>query len=107
MSSPAEAGACRRGRSPEAPPVWAVRVVKACVVGLLLLPLTTLLWLCTHAPRPGDTVDETLRAFAVTASVGASMAATVSYLTHRYPPVPQEPPVIEVGDGPGGPAERG
>ncbi len=107
MSSAAEVGACRQGRDPEAPPVWAVRVVKACVLGLLLLPLTSLIWLCTHAPRPDDTVDETLRAFAVTASVGASMALTLSYLTHRYPPVPREPPTVAAGAGPAGPAERG
>jgi len=70
----------------KAPPHWAVVVVKACVVGILLLPLTTLLWVLLY--QPTETSDLGPIAFMVVVGLGAAMFSCAAFLTSTYPRVP-------------------
>jgi hypothetical protein len=72
----------------EGPPHWAIAAVKACVVGMLLLPATTLLWLVATSVWPAETSAVAPIAFALTGVVAVSLFACVTYLTGAYPPVP-------------------
>ncbi len=67
-------------------PHWAVVVVKICVVGMLLLPITTLLCLRLFF---GPTVDPDFRPLMLVAgSIGLwiGMYATATSITSTYPP---------------------
>ncbi len=70
----------------KAPPHWAVVVVKICVIGILLLPLTTLLWVLLY--RPTETSDLGPLAFMVIVGLGVGFFSTAAFLTSTYPRVP-------------------
>jgi hypothetical protein len=76
----------RRAAEPPAPPHWAVVLVKCCVVGILLLPLATMMWVLTYRPAEGNDLGPI--AFMVTAALGIAMATCATWVTRRYPPVP-------------------
>ncbi len=70
----------------KAPPEWAVVVVKTCVIGILLLPVTTLLWVLLY--RPTESSDLGPIAFMVVIGLGAAFFSCAAYLTSTYPRVP-------------------
>jgi hypothetical protein len=72
----------------DAPPEWAVFVVKFCVMGLLLLPVTTLLWALMYTPTPE--VDFTPVTFVTSILLGLGLFGTAAYITTTYPPVPTD-----------------
>jgi hypothetical protein len=74
------------GTLQEAPPHWAVVTVKCCIVGILLLPVTTLLWMLVY--QPTEEADLGPIAFVVTIGLGLVMYAGAAFLTGTYPPVP-------------------
>jgi len=69
-----------------APPHWAVLVVKSCVIGVLLLPVATLLWLVAYQSTPDRDLGPI--AFLVALGLGAVMVGLIALLTSAYPPVP-------------------
>ncbi len=71
----------------DAPPLWAVRTVKSCVVGLLALPVVMpLLLAASMALGPGTDLLRKI-AFASSAVVWVGMFACAQVLTTMYPPV--------------------
>jgi hypothetical protein len=69
----------------DAPPTWAVVVVKACVIGLLLLPVAVFLWAIMYTPPDGVGVAPI--AFLASIMLGLGMFGTAAYLTTTFPPV--------------------
>jgi len=67
------------------PPRWAVAVVKCCVVGLLLLPVATLLWAMLY--RPSGPADADPVAFLVALGIGLVSCVSIAVLIHVFPPV--------------------
>jgi hypothetical protein len=78
-------------RLPPGPPQWAVSAVKFCLVGMLMLPFTTALWLVACAIWPVATTEMAPVAFAATVLVAVSTFACVLFVIGRYPPVRSEP----------------
>ena len=70
----------------KSPPRWAVVVVKACVIGILSLPLISLLWAVLY--KPTDASDLGPFAFIVIVGLGIGMFSTAAFLTSTYPRVP-------------------
>ena len=70
----------------KAPPHWAVVVVKACVIGILLLPVASLLWVVLY--HPTETRDLGPVAFVAIMLLGVGMFSTAAFLTSTYPRVP-------------------
>lgn len=71
----------------DVPPHWAVVVVKICVIGILLLPITTLLCLRLLF---GPTVEPDFRPLALvvgTIGLWIGMYVTAMAITTTYPPV--------------------
>jgi hypothetical protein len=79
------------GAAQDAPPRWAVTTVKCCVVGILALPATTLLWLTAASFWPEEAQRVAPLAFAASILLGLLMASCASILTDIYPPVPRNP----------------
>jgi hypothetical protein len=75
------------GSLPDSPPRWAVVTVKCCVVGILVLPVTTLAWLAfgSYWPERAESLAPT--AFVVSIGLGLALMACASILTSIYPPV--------------------
>lgn len=73
------------GTVADAPPAWAVLVVKCCVIGMLLLPVATLLWAVVYTPT--EDVDHGPLAFIGSIMLGLGMFVTAAYLTTSFPPV--------------------
>ncbi len=71
----------------KAPPRWAVLVVEVCVIGILLLPLASFLWVLLY--RPTETSDLSPIAFLVAGATGVTMFCCASILTSVYPRVPR------------------
>jgi hypothetical protein len=69
-----------------APPHWAVVAVKCCVVGILLLPVSTLLWLLMY--KPTEEGDLGPIAFMVSVGLGLVLYCCAALITSTYPPVP-------------------
>ena len=67
------------------PPRWAVFAVQCCVVGVLLLPVSTLLWVALDRPTEG--VDGGLVVFTVSVGLALALVACASVLIHVFPPV--------------------
>ncbi len=71
----------------EAPPSWAIRTVKCCVIGLLSLPLAMpLLLAASMALGPGADLGRKV-AFGTSVAVWVGMFACAQVLTTLYPPV--------------------
>ncbi len=70
----------------KAPPRWAVVVVKICVIGILLLPLASVLWVLLY--KPTEASDLGPFAFMVIVGLGVGMFSTAAFLTSTYPRVP-------------------
>jgi hypothetical protein len=87
MSRALEAWRSWPDRTHAAPPHWAVVVVKLCVAGMLLLPVTTAMWLVASALWPDRTGEIAPAAFGVTVALAVAMFAGVTWLTGYYPPV--------------------
>jgi hypothetical protein len=72
-----------------APPPWAVRTVKCCVLGILGLPLAVPLLLAASGAL-GSAADPWRRlAFFAALCVWVSMFVAAQWLTTVYPPVPR------------------
>ena len=69
----------------DAPPRWAVVVVKICAIGILLLPLSTMLWFLLYSPR--GSVDYRPLAFLASVGLGFGMWVTGTFIVSTYPPV--------------------
>ena len=85
--APEPAGEVPAGRT--APPTWAVRTVRCCVVGILALPLAVpLLLAATSGIGPG--ADPFRRAgFFVSVAAWVGFVVAAQWLTTAYPPVPR------------------
>ena len=71
-----------------APPRWAVLVVKCCVVGVLSLPVATLLWLVAYQSTPERDLGPV--AFLVALGLGVALVACIALITSAYPPVSKD-----------------
>jgi hypothetical protein len=75
-----------------APPPWAILAVKICVVGILLLPLSTPPVLFAASSLLGPKEGETLRMVGSMVAIGLwlAMLACAQFLTAHFPPVPRK-----------------
>ena len=71
----------------DVPPRWAVWVVKACVIGLLLLPVLSIAWAVAYRPTESSDLGPVALGLVITLAVG--MGCSAAFLTAAYPPVPQ------------------
>ena len=86
-SAGASAGNTRERAALTAPPAWAVRAVKVCVTGILVLPLGTPV-LLTASSIFGEAADPfRFPAFVVSVVLWAAMLVSAMWITSTYPPV--------------------
>ena len=72
-----------------APPTWAIRTVKCCVVGLLTLPLAVpILLAVSMTPETGTNLFQKLTV-ASSVLIWVGMFASALSITSAYPPVPR------------------
>jgi ABC-type transport system involved in cytochrome c biogenesis permease component len=72
-----------------APPHWAVRTVKGCVLGILGLPLAVPLLLAASAAFGAGADPYRKLGFFVSLAVWLGLFVTAQYLTAVFPPVPR------------------
>jgi hypothetical protein len=73
----------------EAPPLWTVRTVKCCVLGILGLPLAVPLLLAASSAL-GPSADPWRRiGFFLAVGVWVALFVGAQYLTTVFPPVPR------------------
>ncbi len=72
----------------EAPPHWAVAAVKASVIGILALPVLSLLWLFVSPLVTSQAAVLAPIAFGTSIGLGVTLFGVITFLTGAYPPVP-------------------